>query len=85
MSELTELAMKQSNEMYMLGAKHGALVELDAVKRKAKKMCGMHPCNKCPFDVSLEVCGLDEMIDQMKAAVVQEYEEKKEKTNETDK
>ena len=59
--------------------------QLDAVKRKAKKMCGMHPCNKCPFDVSLEVCGLDEMIDQMKAAVVQEYEEKKEKTNETDK
>ena len=78
MSELTDLAMKQSNEMYMLGAKHGALVELDAVKRKAKKMCGNHPCRNCPFDVSLEVCGLDEMIDQMKAAVVQEYDEKKE-------
>ena len=83
MSELTDLAMKQSNEMYMLGAKHGALVELDAVKRKAKKMCGMHPCNRCPFDFSLEVCGLDEMIDQMKAAVVQEYEEKKEIKNDT--
>ena len=56
MSELTELVMKQENEMYLLGRKHGAIENLMQIKIDIRKLDdkGAMTIEKSKVDVIIE-------------------------------